>query len=79
MDFPDTFALNRLAANVNIVAAVVGFENSLLRHIDMKQMFAQAHLDEAVYMPLTDDLGDMRSEVIILQRAMYGVQQTGKE
>ena len=79
MDFPDTFAPNRLAANVNIVAAVVGFENSLLRHIDIKQMFDQAHLDEAVYMPLTDDLGDMRSEVIILQRAMYGVRQTGKE
>ena len=33
------------------------------------------HLDEAVYMRLPADCGDMSGEVVLLQRAVYGLRQ----
>ena len=51
----------------------------MLRHLDVKQAFFQAHLDEAVYMRLPAGCGDMRGEVVLLQRGVYGLRQAGRQ
>ena len=51
----------------------------MLRHLDVKQAFIQAHLDEAVYMRHPAGCGDMSGEVVLLQRAVYGLRQAGRQ
>ena len=40
-------------------------------------MLIQGHLDEAVYTRLPAGCGDMGGEVVLLQRAVYGLRQAG--
>ena len=56
---------------MNIVVAVVNEKYWLLWHLDIKQAFVQAKLDEAIYMRLHVGRGDMRGEAILLQFAVY--------
>ena len=58
---------------MKIAVAVANEKDWLLRHLDVKQAFIQMHLDEAVYMKLPADCGDMSGEVVLLQRAVYGL------
>ena len=51
----------------------------MLRHLDVKQAFIQAHLDEVVYMGLPAGCGDMSGEVVLLQRAVYRLRQAGRQ
>ena len=51
----------------------------MLRHLDVKQAFIQAHLDEAVYMRLPAGFGDVSGEVVLLQRAVYGLREPGRQ
>ena len=48
VDFSETFAPTPSAASVKIDVAVANEKGWLLRHLDIKQAFIQAHLDEAV-------------------------------
>ena len=49
VDASKTFAPTPSAASVKIAAAAVANEKGcLLRHLDVKQAFIQAHLDEAL-------------------------------
>ena len=48
VDFSETFAPTPSAASVKIGVAVANGKGWLLRHLDVKQAFIQAHLDEAV-------------------------------
>ena len=42
-------------------------------------MLIQAHLDEAVYTRLPAGCEDMSGEVVLLQRAVYGLRQAGRQ
>ena len=77
VDFSETFAPTPSAASVKIAVAVASEKGWLLRHLDVKQAFIQAHLDEAVYMRLPAGCGDMSGEVVLLQRAVHGLRQAG--
>ena len=72
VDFSETFDSTPSAASVKIAVAVADEKNwLLLRHLDVKQAFIQAHLDEAVYMRLPAGCGDMSGEVVLLQRTDF--------
>ena len=77
VDVSETFAPTQSTASVKVAVAVANEKGWLLRHLDVKQAFIQAHLDEAVYMRLPADCGDMSGEVVLLQRAVYGLRQAG--
>ena len=79
IDFSETFAPTPSAANGKIVVVVANEKGWLLRHLDVKQGFIQAHLDEAVYMRLSAGCGNMSGEVVLLQRAVYGLRQAGRQ
>ena len=64
---------------MKITVAVANEKGWLLRHLDVKQAFIQVHLDEAVYMRLSAGCGDMSGEVVLLQRAVYGLRQAGRQ
>ena len=59
VDFSEKFAPTPSAASEKIVVNVANEKGWLLRHMDTKQVFIQAHLDEAVYMRLSAGCGDM--------------------
>lgn len=42
-----------------IVVAVENEKDCFIRHLDVKQTFIQAYMDETVYMSLPTDCGDM--------------------
>ena len=78
VDSSETFAPTPSAASVKIAVAVANEKGWLLRHPDVKQAFIQAH--EAVYMRLPTGCGDTSSgEVVLLQRAVYGLRQAGRQ
>ena len=64
---------------MKIAAAASNERGWLLRHLDVKQALIQAHFDEAVYMRLPAGCGDMSDEVVLLQCAMYGLRQAGRQ
>ena len=79
VDFSETFAPTPSAASVKTAVAVANEKGWLLQHLDVKQAFIQAHLDEAVYTRLPAGCGDMSGEVVLLQRAVYGLRQAGRQ
>ena len=79
VDFSETFAPTLSTARVKIAVAVANEKSWLLRHLDVKQAFTQAHLDEVVYMRLPAGCGDMSGEVVLLQRAAYGLLRAGRQ
>ena len=80
IDFSETFAPTPSTASVKIAVAVANEKGCwLLRHLDRKQAFIQAYLDEAVYMRLPVSCGDMSGEVVLLQRAVYGLREAGRQ
>ena len=64
---------------MKIAVAVANEKGWLLRHLDVNQSFIQAHLDEAVYVRLPAGCGDMSDEVVLLQCAVHGLRQAGRE
>ena len=64
---------------MKIAVAVANEKGWLLRHLDVKQAFFQAHLGEAVNTRLPAGCGDMRGEVVLLQRAVYEFRQAGRQ
>ena len=78
VDFSETFAPTPSAASVKIAVAVAIEKGWLLRHLDVKQASIQANLDEAVYTRLPTGCGHMSGEVVLLQRAVYGLRQAGR-
>ena len=79
VDFSETFAPTPAAASVKIAVDVATEKDWLLRHLDIKQAFIHAHLDEAVYMRLPAYCGGMSGEVVLLQRAVYGLRRHGRQ
>ena len=79
VDFSETFAPTPSAASVKIAVAVANEKGWLLRHLDVKQASIQANLDGAVYMRLPTGCGHMSGEVVLLQRAVYGLRQAGRQ
>ena len=79
VDFSEAFAPTPSTASVKIAVVVANEKGWLLWHLDVQQAFIQAHLDEAVYMRLPAGCGDMSGEVVLLQRAVYGLRQAGRQ
>ncbi|CAM9820731.1 unnamed protein product, partial [Ascophyllum nodosum] len=52
VDFSETFAPTPSAARAKIAVAIANEKDWLLRHLDMKQAFIEARLDEAEYLRL---------------------------
>ena len=78
--FFETLAPTPSAASVKIAVAVANLNGWLRRRLDVKQAFIQAHLNEAVYYTkLPAGYGDMSGEVVLLQRAVYELRQTGSQ
>ena len=69
----ETFAPTPSAVSVKIAVAAANEKDWLLRHLNTKQAFIQAPLDEAVYMKLSAGCGGISGEVVLLQRAVYGL------
>lgn len=53
--------------------AVATEKDWLLRHLDIRQAFTEGCLDEAVYMRLSVGCEGMSGEIVLLQRAVYGL------
>ena len=64
---------------MKIGVAVTNEKGWLLQHLDVKQAFIQAPLDEAVYTRLPAGCEDMSGEVVLLQRGVYGLRQAGRQ
>ena len=64
---------------MKVVEAVANERGLLLRHLDINQAFIQAYLDDVVYIRLPAGCGDMSGEVVLLQRAVYGLRQAGRQ
>ena len=79
VDVSESFAPVPSAASAKITVAVANEKDWMLRHLDIKWVFIQVHLDEAVYTRLPAGCGDMSGEVILLQRAVYGLRQAGRQ
>ena len=79
VDFSETFAPTPSAASVKIAVVVTNEKGWLLRHLNVKQAFIQAHLNEAVYMRLPAGCSDMSGEVVLLHRAVHGFRQGGRQ
>lgn len=47
-------------------------------HLEIKQMFLRTHLEEAVNLIFPTGCGNMNGEVVLLQRAEYGLRQPDK-
>ena len=58
---------------MKISIAVANEKDWLLRHLDIKHAFIQAHLDEAVNMRCSTGCGESSGVVVLLQRAVYGL------
>ena len=64
---------------MKITVAGANEKGWLLRHLDIKKASIQAHLDEAVYMRLPAGCGDVSGDIVLLQRAVYGLRQAGRQ
>ena len=78
VDFSETLAPTPSDASVKVAVAAANEKGWLLRPLDAKHAFIQVHLNEAVYMKLPAGYGDMSGQVVLLQRAVYELRQTGK-
>ena len=79
VDFPETFAPTPSAASVKIDVAVANEKGWLMWHLDVKQAFIQAYLDEAVCIRLPAGCGDVNGEVVLLHRAVNELRQAGRQ
>ena len=80
VDISETFGPTPSAASLKVAVVVIANRKGwLLRHLDINQAFIQAHLDEALYMRLPAGCGDIRGEVVLLQRAVYGLRQADRQ
>ena len=77
IDFFDTAAPTPAAASVRILFAVANELGYPVHHFDTAQAFTQAELDCTVYMKLPQGCGSLSGKIVRLEKALYGLRQSG--
>ena len=73
------FASTPTVPFIKLVLAIALQNDRSLYHFDVKQAFVQAKLDTDVYIKLPCCCGERTGEVIKLDCALYGINQTGRQ
>ena len=68
-----------LSASVKLILAVANEKGLPLRHFDVAQVYIRASLDEKVYMKLPAGCGEQPKRTAKLERAIYGLKQSGRQ
>ena len=50
-----------------------------LRHLDVEQAFIQSEVDTDIYLRLPPGCGSVSGKVVLFNKALYGVKQSGRE
>ena len=67
------------SASVKVTLAVADEKGLPLRHFDVAQAYSRASLDEEVYMKLPAACGEQSKRTAYLERAIYGLKQSGRQ
>ena len=67
------------SASVKLILAVANEKGLPLRHFDVAQAYIRASLDEEVYMKLPGGCGEKSRKTTKLERAIYGLKQSGRK
>ena len=67
------------SASVKLILAVANEKGLPLRHFDVAQAYIRASLDEEVYMKLPGGCGEKSRKTTKLERAIYGLKQSGRQ
>ena len=67
------------SASVKLILAVANEKGLPLRHFDVAQAYIRASLDEEVYMKLPGGCGEKSRKTTKLERANYGLKQSGRK
>ena len=67
------------SASVKLILAVANERGLPLRHFDVAQAYIRASLDEEVYMKLPGGCGEKSRKTTKLERAIYGLKQSGRK
>ena len=67
------------SASVKLILAVANEKRLPLRHFDVAQAYIRASLDEEVYMKLPGGCGEKSNKTTKLERAIYGLKQSGRK
>ena len=78
VDYFKTFAPTPTSASIKILAAVANDQGLKIFFLDVAKAFARAKLDAEVYMKLPDGCGDMSGTIVLLNRSLYGLKQSGR-
>ena len=78
IDFLETFAPTQAASWFRLLAGIACELDEDLCHFDDEQAFAQANLDEDVFMRLPQGCGEMPGKMVRLNCSLYGFRQASK-
>ena len=67
------------SASVKLILAVANEKGLPLRHLDVAQAYIRRSLDEEVYMKLPGGCGEKSRKTTKLERAIYGLKQSGRK
>ena len=67
------------SASVKLILAIANEKSLPLRHFDVAQAHIRASLDEEVYMKLPGGCGEKSGKTTKLERAIYGLKQSGRK
>ena len=67
------------SASIKLVLAVANEKGIPLRHLDVAQAYIRASLDEEVNMRLPEGCGEQSKRTVKLERAIYGLKQSGRK
>ena len=79
VDYFNTFAPTPTVSYIKVTLEIAGQNDWPLYHFDVKQAFVQAKFDTGVYMKLPCGCGERAGKVVKLDRALYGIQQVGRQ
>ena len=67
------------AASIKLLLALANEKGMRLSHWDVKQAYIHAKLKEEVFMKLPPGCGSLSGKYVKLERALYGLKQSGRE
>ena len=79
VDYFETFAATPTMSSIKLVMAVAVQEGWPLYHFDVEQHFVRAKMDTNVFMKLPNGCGTLTGDVVRLEKAIYGVKQSGRQ
>ncbi|CAB1101563.1 unnamed protein product [Ectocarpus sp. CCAP 1310/34] len=79
IDFHHSSSACPSAASIKTVIAVATEKGKKLAHWDVKQAYIHAKLTEEIYLRFPEGCGSMSGKVVKVERALYGLMQSGRE